>query len=173
MTQKEYQMEEKIKQWNILAVILFVVLSIILLRCLEARGFLIDYLPFGDFMILSLAIFRIIRLVAYDNITLFIREAFLDVKTVRYAEEGEEFIERVASENSFKRTVSKLLNCPWCIGVWITLLVLYVYVAYPYLFIVFILLALSSVASLFQMFSNLLGWKAEYSKIATEKIQTK
>jgi hypothetical protein len=173
MTQKEYQMEERTKQWNILAVILFVVLSIVLLRCLEARGILVDYVPFGDFIILSLAIFRIIRLVAYDNIALFIREAFLDVKTVRYAEEGEEFIERVPSENSLKRTISKLLNCPWCIGVWITLFVLYVYLTYPSLFIVFILLALSSAASLFQMFANLLGWKAEYQKIATEKLSSK
>ena len=173
MTQKEYQMEEKIKLWNILAVVLFVVLAVILLRCLEARGILLQYLPVGDFVILSLAILRIIRLVAYDNITLFLREVFLDVKTVRYAEEGEEFIERVPSENSLKRTIAKLLNCPWCVGVWIALFVLYIYLAYPQLWIVFILLALSSVASLLQLLSNLLGWNAEYRKEVAEKIMTK
>ncbi len=173
MTQKEYQMEERIKLWNILAVAFFVLLSVLALRCLGARGVLLEYLSVGDFVILALAILRIIRLIAYDNITLFLREIFLDAKTVRYAEEGEEFIERVASENSFKRTVAKLLNCPWCLGVWVTLFVLYFYLAYPGLWIIFVLLALSAVASFLQVFANLVGWNAEYRKIATEKITDK
>lgn len=173
MTQKEYKMEEKIKRWNILAVVLFVVLAVLVLRCLEARGVWLEYLPVGDFVILALAILRIIRLIAYDNITLFLREVFLDAKTVRYAEEGEEFIERVPSENSFKRTVTKLLNCPWCLGVWVTLFVLYFYLAYPGLWIIFVLLALSAVASFLQVFANLVGWNAEYRKVKTEKLMDK
>jgi hypothetical protein len=172
MTQKEYQMEEKIKQWNILAVVLFVILAVLAVRCLEVRGITLQYLSLGDFMILSLAIMRIIRLIAYDNITLFLREAFLDVKTVRYAEEGEEFIERVPSESSFKRTIAKLLNCPWCLGVWVALFVVYIALVFPSLWIIFVLLALAGVASLIQVLTNLIGWNAEYRKVATEKLTT-
>lgn len=166
-------MEEQIKRWNIVAIIIFVILTILALRCLSARGIELQYLSLGEFLILALAIMRIIRLVAYDNITLFLREAFLDAKTVRYAEEGEEFIERVPSENSFKRTVDKLLNCPWCLGVWVSLFVLYFALAYPSLWIIFVLLALAGVASLIQIVANLIGWNAEYRKIATEKITDK
>ncbi len=169
MTQKEYQMEEQIKRWNIVAIGIFVILTLLAIRCLDVRDIQLQYLSLGDFMILALAIMRVIRLIAYDNITLFLREAFLDVKTVRYAEEGEEFIERVPSENSLKRTISKLLNCPWCLGVWVALFVLYFALVYPSLWIIFVLLALSGVASLIQIAANLMGWNAEYRKIATEK----
>lgn len=173
MTQKEYQMEEQIKRWNIVAIGIFVILTLLAIRCLDVRDIQLQYLSLGDFMILALAIMRVIRLIAYDNITLFLREAFLDVKTVRYAEEGEEFIERVPSENSLKRTISKLLNCPWCLGVWVALFVLYFALVYPSLWIIFVLLALSGVASLIQIAANLMGWNAEYRKIATEKITDK
>jgi len=173
MTQKEYQMEEQIKRWNIVAIGIFVILTLLAIRCLDARDIQLQYLSLGDFMILALAIMRVIRLIAYDNITLFLREAFLDVKTVRYAEEGEEFIERVPSENSLKRTISKLLNCPWCLGVWVALFVLYFALVYPSLWIIFVLLALSGVASLIQIAANLMGWNAEYRKLATEKITEK
>ena len=173
MTQKEYQMEEQIKRWNIVAIGIFVILTLLAIRCLDVRDIQLQYLSLGDFMILALAIMRVIRLIAYDNITLFLREAFLDVKTVRYAEEGEEFIERVPSENSLKRTISKLLNCPWCLGVWVALFVLYFALVYPSLWIIFVLLALSGVASLIQIAANLMGWNAEYRKLATEKITDK
>ncbi len=162
-------MEEKIKQWNMVAIGVFALLAVWAFRCLEIRG-ASAYLSIGDFVIISLAVLRVIRLVAYDNITLFLREAFLDVKTVSLAPGGEEFVERVPSENSFKRTIAKLLNCPWCIGVWATLVVMYLYLAYPGLWIAFVLLAISSVASILQLITNLLGWRAEHAKIATTKL---
>jgi hypothetical protein len=170
MTQTEYQMEEKIKRWNMLAIGVFVVLCVVAFRCLQVKGALYTYLGIGDFLILALAIFRVIRLLAYDNITLFLREAFLDVKTLSFVEGGEEFVERVPSENSLKRTISKLLNCPWCLGVWVALLGLYLYLTYPALWILFALLALSAIASLFQVAANLLGWRAEKAKLKTQKL---
>jgi hypothetical protein len=169
MTQKEHEMEEQIKMWNVAAMFVFAALAILAFRCLEARGAIV-WLSLGEFLILSLATLRIIRLVAYDNITLVLREAFTDVKKVRFVEGGDESYERVPSENSFKRTVAKLLNCPWCIGVWIAPGVVYVYLAYPESYIIFVVLAIAGVASLLQMLANLLGWKAEYKKIATEKL---
>jgi Protein of unknown function (DUF1360) len=171
MTQTEYQMEQKIKLWNMVAMAVFGVLGYLAFQCLASRGMLEQHFSLGEFLILSLAILRIIRLVAYDNIALVLREAFLDVKKVSYAEGGDEFVERVPSENSFKRTMAKLLNCPWCIGVWIAFFVLYLYLAYPGLYIVFVLLALASAASLLQVSINLIGWNAEYKKIQTGQLE--
>ncbi len=163
-------MEEKIKQWNMFAVLVFIGLAFLAFRCLAYRGVLYSYLGLGDFLILALAIFRVIRLIAYDNITLFIRELFLDVRTVSLVPGGEESVERVPSNSSFKRTVSKLLCCPWCLGVWVALGALYLYLAFPELWLLFVLLALSAVASVFQISANLIGWRAEKMKLKTEQL---
>lgn len=169
MTQKEYRMEEEIKLWNILAMVIFGSLLFFAIQCLQFR-YRVVTLSVGEFLILTLATLRLIRLVAYDNIALVFREAFMDIKKVRFVEDGDESYERVPSENSFKRTMWKLLNCPWCIGVWIAFAVVYVYLSCPQSYIIFLILAIAAVASFLQMAANLLGWNAEYKKIATEKL---
>lgn len=172
ITQKEFQMEEAIKKWNILFTLLFALLVAIFLFTFEKGDrFFFQGFGLGPAIILFLAVARIIRLLCYDNITLFIREAFLDVRTVKQVEGGVEHYERVASENSFKRTVSKLLNCPWCIGVWVTLVVLWLYRDFPILYFAYIILALSQLASMVTMGASFVGWNAEYKKLKTEKLQ--
>ncbi|OGI22513.1 MAG: hypothetical protein A2808_03375 [Candidatus Moranbacteria bacterium RIFCSPHIGHO2_01_FULL_55_24] len=170
MTQSEFRMEENIKNWNMAAIVLFAILAYAGFAYLLDSGMLLMGISLGDFIILSLAILRLVRLLAYDNITLFIREAFMDVNRVKYAEGGEEFVERVPSENSFKRTISKLLNCPWCTGVWVALVVLFLYQAFPMLWILFLLLALSSFASLLHLLSIMMGWNAELKKVQATQL---
>lgn len=166
MTQSEYQVEQKIKLWNMGAIAVFVILGGWAYLCLEAGDKLPETISIGVFVVLALAIFRIIRLVAYDNIMLFLREAFLDTQI-----EGN-VVTRIPSKSSFKQTVSKLLNCPWCIGVWIALGVTYLYWNFPELYVVFIVLALSSVASLLQILTNLIGWSAEERKVKTGELMS-
>ncbi len=169
LSQEEYRLEENIKRWNIFFLVLFVVLSVWLFRSLEARVLLPFVLSSFDVIILVFALFRIIRLLAYDNIMLFLREFFLDVKSVKYVETGEEHVERVLSVNAFKRTMWKLLNCPWCLGIWVSLFGVFIFVAFPDTFIIFLVLALSGVASLLQIFANFLGWSAEQKKVMAQK----
>lgn len=172
MTQNEYRMQESIKRWNMLAVGLFLALALLAFDYLAANRLLLP-LAFADVLILALGIWRLIRLLAYDNITLFLREAFLDVKTVRYAEEGEATIERVPSENSLKRTLAHLFGCPWCLGIWLALLSLFLYFAVPEMRLFFMLLAIAALASLFQMISNLIGWSAEVKKLRAQDLISK
>jgi hypothetical protein len=172
MTHKEFRLEENIKLWNIAALGLFAVLAYLAFEYL-AENRLFAPISFADILILSLALLRLIRLFAYDNITLFLREAFLDVKKLRYAEEGGEFVERVPSENAGKRTLDKLFNCPWCIGVWLALGSLFLYFAVPETRLLFILLAVAALGSFFQMIANLLGWSAEYKKLQCQALSAK
>lgn len=172
ITQQEFQMEEAIKKWNIFFTLLFAVLLAVFLFTFERgdRHFFQSF-GLGQAIIIFLAGARIIRLLCYDNITLFIREAFLDVRTVKQVEGGVEHYERVLSENPFKRTVYKLVNCPWCIGVWVTLGVIWLYRDFPILYFAYVILALSQLASMVTMGANFVGWNAEYRKLKTEKLQ--
>ena len=169
MTQEEYRLEEDIKRWNIFFTLFFIVL------CFFGFAYLRDtfLLPFSttlfDALILVLAAFRIVRLLAYDNIMLFLREMFLDVKRVKYAETAEEHVERVLSASAFKRTIWKLLNCPWCLGVWVSLVVVFIYFAFPGAWVFFFLFAVAGVATFLQLLSSLIGWSAEHRKGMAEK----
>ena len=169
ITQKEFQMEEAIKKWNVFFIVLFALLISIFLLSLDRQDwYFFQGISTGEVIVLTLAVARLLRLICYDNITLWLRESFLDVRTVKQVEGGVEHYERVASENPFKRTVSKLLNCPWCIGIWLTLGLLWVYSIFPLVYFFFVILAISQLAGMLQITTNLLGWSAEHKKQQTQ-----
>ena len=105
-------------------------------------------LPVLDLVLMSLAIFRLIRLFTYDVITKFIREWF----------EG-------AREDSFAHTLGALLNCPWCTGLWFSFIIVFSYYATPFAWPVILILAVAGIASFLMTLSNLVGWMAEGKKL--------
>lgn len=173
ITQQEFQMEEAMKKWNVGFILFFAVLVAVFLFSLDRREwYFFQGITFGEIIILTLAVARLLRLFCYDNITLFIREFFLDVRTVKQVEGGVEHYERVPSENTFKRTVSKLLNCPWCIGIWLTLALLWLYSNFPVVYIFYVILAISQLAGMLQIFTNFLGWSAEHKKNKANSLES-
>jgi hypothetical protein len=115
-----------------------------------------------DYVLMSLASFRIIRLVVYDKIFAFFREQFLDISPTKTK------ITFIKPPHGPRRTIADLLSCPWCFGVWATAMVTFFYLLTPYAFYPVLLLAISSVASFLQITANLVGWKAENLKIDAE-----
>jgi hypothetical protein len=171
MTQQEYKMEQAIKLWNAGAILLFIVLVTLSYQYIQAH-YLMPRRIFGmDIILLSLATLRIIHLITYDNITRCLREIFLDVETVKQVEGGVETYERVPSKNAFKQTMYKLLNCPWCTGVWVAWLVVMLYLLVPEARFLFFILVIAAIASYLQVISNLIGWKAEYAKGKVERLK--
>jgi hypothetical protein len=166
MTEQEYKLHQGVKLWNIAASLFFVGLCLVMYSVfLKLQpSFMVAEITYFDLLILALATHRLIRLFIYDNITLFLREIFQDLKI----ENG--FYEFVNSKNSFKLTVHKLLNCPWCLGVWIAFVSAFFYFAFPVFQIVFIILAFASVASLLILFTNFLGWSAEEKKLKVQNM---
>jgi hypothetical protein len=172
ITQQEFRMEEATKRWNIFFILLFIVLATLLINSLDEQSwYFLEAISFGEIIVIVLAVARLIRLFCYDNITLFLREFFLDVRIVKQAEGGVEQYERIPSENPFKHTVYKLLNCPWCTGIWITLGLVWVYSYYPVLYFLFVILAISQLAGMLQLSTNLLGWSAEHKKNQANKAE--
>jgi len=139
------------KVWNFLFSVLFLaVLAAAIIEMKEIRGgFLVSVSPF-DAIMMTFATFRITRLVVYDRITLWFRELFID------------------SKGAFMTVVADLLQCPWCIGVWSALAVVYSYFIFDWAWSVIFFLALAGAGSLLQVIANGIGWRAEQLKKTTE-----
>ncbi len=115
-----------------------------------------------DYVLITLASFRIIRAVIYDKIFAFFREQFYDASEYK----GQVVLSK--PERGPRRTLADLLSCPWCFGVWAAAMVSFFYLLTPYAFYPTLFLALSAAASFLQILSNLVGWKAEQAKLDVE-----
>lgn len=150
--------------WNFIFSVLFaLLLAFSVWDIYRLYGGLPFTIPLFDFFLIALAIFRIVRLFTYDKITRFLREFFMRSRTVE--RDGGVFIERTPYRTGPFRTIHDLLECPWCTGVWASLVVVYAYFAFSFAWYVILMLAVAGVGSFFQVFSNMLGWRAENLKI--------
>ncbi len=136
--------------WHTLLSVFYAALAVLAYLWLAATQRLTGYLSAGEFILIALAIQRLVRLFTYDAITAFIREWFAG-----------------ADPRSFRGSLGTLINCPWCTGLWFALVVVFCYFRWPTAsWYAILVLALSSVASMLQLFANYLGWSAESRKQA-------
>lgn len=84
-----------------------------------------------DFILLSLASFRLTRLIVYDTITAFLRKPFFEEEQV-IDEKGEAEIYIVPRKKGLRGFIGQLLNCYWCTGVWIAIFIVCLYYLIPY-----------------------------------------
>jgi hypothetical protein len=167
MNPKEYYIHQSVKKWNLFFIVFFAVVATLFYYALLRTNKLPSSIGIFDFIIMSLAIFRMIRLFVYDNIFLFLREGLMD-KMISIT--GEEKVYFVESSSPLLRTLYKLALCPWCMGVWIALCSMFVFYMYPATYFLFLVLAVSALATLLQLLANNIGWRAEHTKITTEKL---
>ena len=133
--------------WHTTLSVFFLLLLALAIEWLAVMGRLAAFVPVGDFLLMTLAIMRLVRLTTYDNITAFVREWF----------DGYD-------PESFRGALGTLINCPWCTGLWYALIVVFFYFATPYAWYVILILALSAAASFLQILVNAVGWTAELRK---------
>jgi hypothetical protein len=100
-----------------------------------------------DIVILSLATYRIIRLISYDKIFEFVRNWFMDEKEGQF----------VKPSGGPRRTIAEIIECLWCTGLWAALGVTYIYFALPYGRLFVIILAVAAVGSFLQNFSQMVA----------------
>lgn len=101
-----------------------------------------------DIVLLSLATFRIIRLITYDKIFNFVRQWFL----VRQ-EDGS----YVKPAGGPRRTIAELIECIWCTGLWAALGVSVLYFAADIGRFLVIILAVAAVGTLLQNISQMIA----------------
>lgn len=145
--------------WNVVFGIFFLVLIVMGTIILQTESRIpLSELTLTDYILVTLASWRLVRLFIYDAITKFFREQFWDVVKVgrSYALEKPKVGPR--------RTLADLLSCPWCFGIWAAASVLFFYLLTPYAVFPVALLAISAVATFLQILTNLIGNKAEELK---------
>jgi hypothetical protein len=137
----------RIHFWNTVLSLFYGFLLISGVYWLAVSGRLHADIPTVALILMTFAIFRLVRLFCYDIITKFIRDWFTDAK-----------------KNTFRHTLGELLNCPWCTGLWFSFIVVFFYFATPYAWPLIVIFALASAASFLQVVANLVGWHAEGKK---------
>lgn len=125
-------------------------------------GYLVSVPPF-DALLMALAAFRVTRLVVYDKITRWFRELFADVR--EYDEDGVRWVEVRPWGSGLRHTIYDLLQCPWCIGFWSALIIVFCYFVFPWAWSVIFFLAVAGAGSLLQLWANGIGWRAENLKL--------
>lgn len=134
--------------WYTTLSVFFAALALLAYLSLSANAKLASFVPVGDFFLMTLAIQRLVRLFTYDSITEFIRNWFIDV-----------------DPNSLRSSLGTLIHCPWCTGLWFSLVVVFFYFATPIIaWYAILVLALSSAASFLQLVANYVGWAAQVKK---------
>ena len=99
--------------------------------------------------ILTLASFRLTRLIMYDEITSFIRTPFLTI-TTDY-DSNKEITHNIEIKGSgVRRWIGKLLTCYWCTGIWSSIVIIIFYFYLPFTFPLLLMLAIAGVAALLE-----------------------
>ena len=119
--------------WNFIFTVIYILLVILSGFVLHFENRLPTRIGVFDSIILSFAVFRLVRLFVYDWVTKYIRDYF------------EKF------EKGPRRTLADLLECPWCTGVWMAFFVSFFYFLSPIAWYPIFLLSLSGAATYLQI----------------------
>lgn len=155
--------------WNFLFSVFFICVLVAAASYMRSArgGYLVSVPPF-DALMLAFATFRITRLLVYDKIARWFRELFAERHV--YHKDGVAWVEVRPYPKGLRSTIYDLLQCPWCIGIWASLVSIVIYFVFPWGWFVCFFLAIAGAGSMLQILSNGVGWKAETLKMeAREK----
>ncbi|WP_040204562.1 DUF1360 domain-containing protein [Neobacillus jeddahensis] len=108
-------------------------------------------ITFLNLLILSLASFRLTRLLVFDKIFEFIRFPFYD-EVNEENEEGEIETYYLPKKTGFKKFMGELLSCYWCTGIWATILIVVISYIYPaFSTPIILILAIAGLAAIIEL----------------------
>ncbi|MFA6047327.1 MAG: DUF1360 domain-containing protein [Parcubacteria group bacterium] len=119
--------------WHFVSSIVFISLVILLTYYLEITGKIRYNISAFDSFILILATFRLVRLLTYDSVTDYIRKYLGQFPT------------------GLRKNLSDLINCPWCTGIWMSLITIFLYLAVPYSWTFLLIMALAGAGTFIQI----------------------
>jgi hypothetical protein len=119
--------------WHNLFSVLFLFSIALALLILYAVSGLPKNIPAFDFLLLSLATYRLVRLFTYDSVT----------------EHFREYLKKF--ERGLGRELFELFDCPWCVGVWMAFLLSFFYFISPLAFFPIVILAAAGAGSFIQI----------------------
>jgi hypothetical protein len=131
--------ERKHQAWNFWSAFAFFALVVGMGYLLDKKGVDIKEIRFREVILIILASYRMTRIIVFEKIFKYLRDVLK------------------SRENSYLLgTLSSIITCPWCAGVWVTLVIIVFYFLVPYGDLLVYVLALAGIASMVILFSNLL-----------------
>jgi len=136
--------ERKHQAWNFWSAFVFFGAVLLVGYLLKKNGVEIKELTFKEALVIILASTRMTRILVFEKIFKYLR----DVLKKR--------------ENLYViGTLNSIITCPWCAGVWVTLIVIVFYFLVPFGTILVYVLALAGLATAVILLSNLLHMYTE------------
>lgn len=135
-------MENDIKKdqyfWHFVTASIYGVLTLLFIFILWKINRIPRSISAFDFWMITLATFRITRLLVHDLVSDFIREPFKD------------------AESGIKKSIHDLLDCPWCTGTWVALIVSFFYFVFPISWPIILIMGVSGVGTLLTILASLM-----------------
>lgn len=136
--------ERKHQAWNFWSAFFFFGLVVLVGFLLERQGTDIREISLKDAIIIILASFRMTRILVFEKIFKYLRDAL-----------------KRREDLYLIGTISSMITCPWCAGVWMTLVIIVFYYLVPYGDLLAYVLALAGIASILILYSNMLHMRTE------------
>jgi hypothetical protein len=131
--------ERKHQAWNFWSAFVFFGLVVLMGYLLEKEGVDIKKITFKEAVVIILATYRMTRILVFEKIFKYLRDVL-----------------KRREDLYLIGTLSSIITCPWCLGVWVTLIIVMFYYLVPYGALLVYVLALAGIASLVILLSNLL-----------------
>lgn len=136
--------ERKHQAWNFWSAFVFFGAVLLVGYLLEKKGIDIRDLSLKEAVLVILASYRMTRILVFEKILKHFRDALK------------------RRENLYViGTIHSMVTCPWCAGVWVTLIIFVFYYLVPYGDLLVYVLALAGLASMVILLSNLLHMYTE------------
>jgi len=149
--------ERKHQAWNFWSAFIFLGLAVLVGFLLEKQGIEIREMTFREAVVILLASFRVTRILVFEKIFKYARD-----------------LVRAKQDYYLVGTISSIITCPWCMGVWTTLMIIALYYLVPFGDLLTYVFALAGIVSLIILLSNLLHmWTESRQRVhQREKITT-
>jgi len=136
--------ERKHQAWNFWSAFVFLGAVVLVGYFLKRKGLDIRNLTLKEAIVIILASYRMTRILVFEKI----------LKHFRDALKRREHLYVIG-------TIHSMVTCPWCAGVWITLIMILFYFLVPFGDLLVYVLALAGLASMMILVSNLLHMYTE------------
>ncbi|EKD58378.1 MAG: hypothetical protein ACD_56C00141G0008 [uncultured bacterium] len=124
--------------WHFVTSTVYGILLLLMIFILNRTGKVPTSVAVFDFFMLTLATFRITRLLVHDLVLDFVRDQFEN------------------STHGLGLTLHDLLDCPWCTGAWVALFVGFFYFTIPLAWPIIFIMAIAGFGTLLTILASLL-----------------
>jgi hypothetical protein len=136
--------EGKHQAWNFWSAFIFFGLVVLVGFLFEKKGIRIEEITIKEAVVIILASYRMTRIIVFEKIFKYLRDVL----------KRREHLYLIG-------TLSSIITCPWCAGVWVSLIIVVFYYLIPYGILLVYVLAIAGLASLMILYSNMMQMRAD------------